>query len=87
MSNDKYDGWLVSPSILKRSLAVLGHYWLGHVMVIIPIFLALMCAGVLGSVVELSLPSWPSSRGPWGGRKPCSSPRPAWCARACRAGG
>ena len=32
----KYEGWLVSPSIVKRSFAVLGHSYLAMLLLYIP---------------------------------------------------
>jgi hypothetical protein len=43
----KYEGWLVSPNILKRSLAVLGHAYLAMFLLYIPfIILGMLAAGV-----------------------------------------
>ena len=28
-----YTGWLTSTSLIKRSLAICGHYWLGCILV------------------------------------------------------
>ena len=38
-SNVKYNGWLISNSLFKRSLAVLWHYFLGYMILFIPIIL------------------------------------------------
>lgn len=51
MNNDthppKYAGWLVSPSIFKRSFAVLGHAYFAMLLLYIPfIILGVLAAGV-----------------------------------------
>lgn len=47
-----YDGWLVSPSILKRAFAALGHAYLALFLLYIPFILlgafAALIAAVLG---------------------------------------
>jgi hypothetical protein len=51
---DCYDGWLVSTSLVKRSLAVCGHLSIGQVVLVLGgwgIFaLFAACAGALGRV-------------------------------------
>ena len=51
MNNDthppKYDGWLVSPNIFKRSFAVLGHSYFAMLLMYIPvIIIGVLLAGV-----------------------------------------
>ena len=29
----EYKGWLVSPNLIKRSVAVFGHYMLGYIII------------------------------------------------------
>lgn len=43
----RYDGWLVSNSLVKRSLAVLGHYTVGSIILMVPFI-------VLGVILNLS---------------------------------
>ena len=45
-----YRGWLVSPDIVKRSLAVIGHSTLGTLLLYIPIALLLICAGAMSGL-------------------------------------
>ena len=51
---DCYDGWLVSTSIVKRSLAVLGHLSIGQVVLVLGgwgfFVLFAACMGALGRV-------------------------------------
>ena len=43
----EYKGWLVSPSIFKRSFAVLGHAYFAMLLLYIPfIILGVLAAGV-----------------------------------------
>lgn len=37
MSDQEYKGWLVSNKLWKRSLAVLGHYFIGGLILWLPI--------------------------------------------------
>jgi len=34
-----YQGWLVSTSLIKRSLAVLGHMAIGHIVILLSAYL------------------------------------------------
>lgn len=43
-----YNGWLVSPDIIKRSFAVLGHSTLATAILYLPLIFLLMCAGMSG---------------------------------------
>ncbi len=51
MNEKQYNGWLVSPSLVKRSLAVVGHYLLGQLIVCVVVVLPLMLLGMLFGVV------------------------------------
>ena len=44
MQTNEYQGWLVSSSFIKRSLAVFGHYVIGSLIVSIPIFAVMALA-------------------------------------------
>ena len=43
MENEKYQGWLISNSFIKRALAVIGYYIVGSILIylilLIPILL------------------------------------------------
>ena len=41
MNNEEYKGWLVSTSLVKRSLAVMGHHIVGHLIIGIPLVILL----------------------------------------------
>lgn len=43
--NTEYNGWLVSSSFLKRSLAVFGHYVVGSLIITVPIMILAVLAG------------------------------------------
>ena len=47
----KYEGWLVSPSILKRSFAVLGHAYLAMFLLYIPIIILGVLAAGFGALL------------------------------------
>jgi hypothetical protein len=47
---EKYNGWLVSESIVKRSLAVWWHFMLGYVIIILTVWLF---AVVIGWIITL----------------------------------
>ena len=44
----EYNGWLVCNSICKRSLAVIGHYTVGYLSIIIPILLVIFLFVLIG---------------------------------------
>tara|TARA_Y100000114_G_scaffold149775_1_gene164398 strand:+ start:2481 stop:2636 length:156 start_codon:yes stop_codon:yes gene_type:complete len=51
MSDKKYDGWLVSDSLIKRSMAVYGHSIIAQIMVMIPFMALIIFASLLESCV------------------------------------
>lgn len=42
LRKEEYTGWLVSNSLLKRSLAVLGHYIIWYLIIFIPFFIIML---------------------------------------------
>lgn len=51
MNNEEYKGWLVSTSLVKRSLAVIGHHIVGNLIIGIPlIILAFLAMFALGGM-------------------------------------
>ena len=46
----QYDGWLVSNNLIKRSFAVLGHYYLASLIIVVPIFIIAILVGVMVGV-------------------------------------
>lgn len=48
----KYDGWLVSDSLIKRSLAVYGHSVFAQVLVMIPLMAFIILVSLLESCVS-----------------------------------
>jgi hypothetical protein len=47
MSEKQYNGWLASPSLIKRSLAVVGHYLFGQIVVCLVVVLPLLLLALL----------------------------------------
>lgn len=39
IKEEKYNGWLISNNLVKRSLAVVGHYFLWYIIILIPAIL------------------------------------------------
>lgn len=55
--NEEYNGWLVSTSLVKRSVAVVGHYTLGAIVVYAAIAVPMMLiAMALSALSTLSQP-------------------------------
>ena len=48
MSDKKYEGWLVSDSLIKRSLAVYGHSVVAQLLVMVPFLVLMGLAALLG---------------------------------------
>ena len=49
----KYNGWLVSDNIIKRSLAVVGHYILGFIIIYFFIFLIALLIALIGWLFDI----------------------------------
>ena len=47
MNEKQYSGWLTSPSLIKRSLAVVGHYIVGQLIIFLVIGLPLLLLALL----------------------------------------
>lgn len=47
MNETQYNGWLQSPSLVKRSLAVVGHYMVGQIVILLVIGLPLLLLALL----------------------------------------
>jgi len=46
---NKYDGWLISNSFVKRALAVLGYSVVGTLIIYIPLAICAFALGFIGS--------------------------------------
>jgi len=53
LNNNTYQWWIVSDSIIKRSFAILGHYFLGYLMLVIPFIVIIMIFTVIFTFVAL----------------------------------
>ena len=51
----KYDGWLVSDSLIKRSLAVYGHSALGGLIIFGVFFMFLFVLGLIAGLFGAAL--------------------------------
>lgn len=49
MNEKQYSGWLTSPSLIKRSLAVVGHYMVGQLVILLVIGIPLVLLALLFS--------------------------------------
>jgi len=45
--DNQYKGWLISPSLLKRSLAVMGHYIIAQLIIAVPLILVFVIARLI----------------------------------------
>lgn len=50
LEQTKYNGWLNSTNIIKRSIAVWWHFMLGYLLILIPIFILAFIVWVLSAI-------------------------------------
>ena len=49
--NEKYTGWLVSTSLIQRSLAVLGHYILWYIIIIAWVWIVFLFVAMVAWII------------------------------------
>jgi len=52
LEKNTYQWWIVSNSVVKRSFAIIGHYFLAYLMIIIPFLILAFVLGMLGVLLS-----------------------------------